>query len=63
MPREQARTRLSIADACDALGDPESAEMERRAANSTSESLVSKRASPLGGAVIAATKSGKPAGA
>ena len=31
MPREQARTRLLIADACDALGDPESAEMERRA--------------------------------
>ena len=43
MPREQARTRLLIADACDALGDPESAEMERRAANSTLESLVGTR--------------------
>jgi DNA-binding CsgD family transcriptional regulator len=43
VPREQARTRLLIADACDALGDPESAEMERRAANSTLESLVGTR--------------------
>jgi DNA-binding CsgD family transcriptional regulator len=52
VPHEQARTRLLIADACEALGDPESAEMERCAANSTMKSLMEARvrfASPAEG--------------
>jgi DNA-binding NarL/FixJ family response regulator len=52
VPHEQARTRLLIADACEALGDPESAEMERCAANSTMNSLMEARvrfASPAEG--------------
>jgi DNA-binding CsgD family transcriptional regulator len=39
MPYEGARTRMLIADACEALGDLESAGMERRAARSTLEAL------------------------
>ncbi|HEY6647486.1 MAG TPA: response regulator transcription factor, partial [Mycobacterium sp.] len=38
-PYERARTRLLIADACDALTDFDTAEMERRAARSTLAAL------------------------
>ena len=38
-PYEGARTRLLIADACEALGDLDGAEMERRAAGSTFAAL------------------------
>jgi DNA-binding NarL/FixJ family response regulator len=39
VPHEEARTRLLIADACDALTDFDTAEMERRAARSTLAAL------------------------
>jgi DNA-binding NarL/FixJ family response regulator len=39
IPHEEARTRLLIADACEALADLDTAAMERRAARSTLEAL------------------------
>ena len=42
VPYDEAHTRLLIADACEALGDVDGAQMERRAAGSTLNALGGK---------------------
>jgi DNA-binding CsgD family transcriptional regulator/tetratricopeptide (TPR) repeat protein len=45
-PYDAARTRLVIADACDAVGDADGAAMERRAARATLERLATESGAP-----------------
>ena len=50
IPYEGARTRLAIADACEALGDLDGADMERRAARATLDALAGAGSSPTSAA-------------